>query len=453
MSTIQEDLFTGDNNTLSRYKFVSREIAVNEVIRGKMRDTKVVTIGILDKETDIVYPHPLSNFIKASYEYSGGSINTQSAPAQVVCRFLNFIFDRIQAEDEYFTDLRASGISGLHRIHGSKFITTLSLSGLQKKTVHQYEHYLTRFYVYLKDMRLISEKFETVEVEYTFNGKKFKGYKSIFRDPNLSTRLPSSQTIKRRPPKLKDFGDRSRELTEHFIGLARNIAPEIALGLCFQFYGGLRTGEVVNLTRAELEITYRESMCVQIKDNRVKLFSRLEDTKFENPKRLAYLNRDLAKQTILDNDLVWEVYDQHMKTLDILNRKGKLEIMSALFVDGNGFPMSGKVYERRFLKVKKAFLKSLIGQPEYEDISSAIWSTHIGRGVFTNTLMNMGLSVTQIAIARGDRNINSAMDYVDERLSAKQIQAAVNEFKKHPVEDLGTIPKDVTHRFRKGHER
>lgn len=453
MSTIQEDLLMSEHNTLSRYKFVSREIAVNEVIQGKMRDIKVVTIGILDKETDIVYPHPLSNFIKASYEYMGGKVNTQAGPAQVVCRFLNFILDKIQAGDEYFTDLRASGISGLNRIHGSKFLTSLSLSGLQKNTVHQYEQYLTRFYVYLKKMRLINERFEVEEVGSTFNGKKFKGFKSIFRDPNLPTRLPSPDTIKRRPPKLKDFGDRSRELTALFIGLARDIAPEIALGLCFQFYGGLRTGEVVNLTRAELEITYRESMVVQIKDNRIKLFSRLKDTKFENPKRLAYLNLNLAKQTILDNDLVWEIYDQHIKTLDILNRKGKLENVSALFVDGNGFPMSGKVYERRFLKVKKAFLKSLIGQPEYEDISSAIWSTHIGRGVFTNTLIKMGLSVTQIAIARGDRNINSALDYIDAVLSAKQIQAAVNEFKQHPVEELGTIPVEVTNKFRRGHVR
>ena len=453
MSTIQEDLFKSDNNTLSRYKFVSREIAVNEVIRGKMRDTKVVTIGVLDKETDIVYPHPLSNFIKTDYEYNGGSINTQSAPAQVVCRFLNFVFDRIQADDEYFTDLRTSGISGLHRIHGSKFITSMSLSGLQKNTVHNYELYLTRFYIYLKKMGLTNEKFEVEVIERNFRGKKSQMYKSIFGDPQLSTRFPSSQTIKKRPPKSKDFGDRRRELTAHFIGLARDIAPEIALGLCFQFYGGLRTGEVVNLTRAELEITYRESMCVQIKDNRNKLFSRLKDTKFENPKRLAYLNLNLAKQTVMDNDLVWDIYDQHMKTLDILNRKGKLEVPSALFVDGNGFPMSGKVYERRFSKVKKAFLKSLIGQPEYNDISSAIWSTHIGRGVFTNTLIEMGLSVTQLAIARGDRNINSAMDYIDAVLSAKQIKAAVNEFKKHPVEDLGVIPKDVTNRFRKGHLR
>lgn len=85
-----------------------------------------------------------------------------------------------------------------------------------------------------------------------------------------------------------------------------------------------------------------ESMEVQIKDNRNKFFSRLKDTKSENPKRLNYLQTDMVRQTILDNDLVWEVYRKHHKRLDYMIKSGKCKNHSALFLNGDGEPMSGK---------------------------------------------------------------------------------------------------------------
>ena len=88
-----------------------------------------------------------------------------------------------------------------------------------------------------------------------------------------------------------------------------------------------------------------------------------------------------------------------------------------MFINSDEKAMSGKVYERRFKRVKKSFMKALLTSNRYEDytlFNESYWSTHIGRGVFTNFLMDMGLSVTQIAIGRGDRSINSAMNYVED---------------------------------------
>ncbi|WP_394548148.1 site-specific integrase [Priestia aryabhattai] len=420
---------------ITKYKFVSREVKVNEIFKGEMRNLRVIIIGVLDKDSNIIYPHPLTNFIKSMYEYQGKSINSQIIPAQVVCKFLNFIIDKLKAEDVEFLSLIEEGINGLKRLHASRYITTLSLEGKDYRTVSHHEKYLNKFYIYLKEMNIIDEEFE-------YQLSKGKGNKipnSIFRHPSLSTRYPSKQTSEVRAAKLKDFGKNSANLTAHFINIARNVAPEISLGLCFQFYGGLRRGEVVNVTRSDLIIHYRESMEVQIKDNRRLLFPRLTNTNFENPKRLNYLDINLAKQTILDNDLVWDVYDEHLKTLDILIKKGKCTVNSALFIDKDGKPMSGKVYERRFKKVKKAFLDSLVEYNDFSILNKTIWNTHIGRGVFTNLLINMGLTVTQLAIARGDRNINSALKYIDETFTNIQIQEAIDEFKKYPIEQLGFI--------------
>jgi integrase len=235
---------------------------------------------------------------------------------------LNFCLKKIEEEHKEFVELKQTGLRGLNRIHASRFLTQLTLEGLQRTTVENYEGYISAFFVYLRRTNLIDEKFST-------EGKKNKKgevvSKSVLREPHLERRLPSRETSKKRQTKLKDFGEDRRALTRHFIELAMDKAPDIALGLCLQFYGGLRRGEVVNLDRGSLIVSNGDSMEVQITDNRKKLFSRLKDTKAENPKRLNHLNIEMARQTILDNDLVWEIYNNHMKWLNIRLKNGECQ--------------------------------------------------------------------------------------------------------------------------------
>ncbi|MGE7713234.1 site-specific integrase [Priestia megaterium] len=421
---------------LANYKFISREVTINKTVRDKMRNMTVIMIGVLDIQSEIVYPHPLTDFITTKYEFKGKSLNTQDAPAKTVCRFLNYCLQKIEEDNEDFVGLKEEGLKGLKRKHASIYITYSTLKGLQKETVTQYEKYLTAFYVYLKEMNLIDEDFPIHKKE---NSKGDVIHTSLFQDSSLKTEFPSRDTRKEKMAILKDFGDNRHELIAHFIRISMDIAPDIALGLCLQFYGGLRRGEVVNLDRGSLNINPGKSMEIQIRDNRKKFFSRLKDTKAENPKRLNYLNITLARQTILDNDLVWAVYDNHMKQLDNMLRVGKCKNVRALILDRDGNPMSGKVYDRRFKKVKKAFIDSLLGSEYYYLFTNTVWSTHIGRGVFTNLLISMDFTPTQLAIARGDRNINSALDYIDKTLTNEQIKKAVNELKKVPKEELGLI--------------
>ena len=329
-------------------RFIVREVTVYETIRGKMRDIKTIMIGAIDDDTGIIYPHYILNhFIQTKYEFMGKSLNTSDGPARKVCRFLNYCLDRIKQEDENYLKLAEKGLSGLERIHASRFITSLTLDGLQHSTVKDYERYLTNFYVYLKEMKLIDESFEIHQVipKKRNSNQPTRYYESIFQEPGIQPRLPSRQTTKKKPAKLKDFGSDKRILTNQFINIARDIESGIALGLCFQFYGGLRRGEAVNIGRGEIIVDYRQSMEVQIKDNRAKFFSRLKDTKAENPKRLNYLSTIMTRQTILDNDLVWAVYDEHMKRLEVLSKNKKIRNHQALFFDADGNPMSGKVYD------------------------------------------------------------------------------------------------------------
>jgi len=103
-----------------------------------------------------------------------------------------------------------------------------------------------------------------------------------------------------------------------FIEIAKKVTPLSAFAFCLMFFGGLRKGEVVNITRKDITIK-GESLSVQIKDNRRKLFGeQLHSFQTEFPKRLNYLGTDLANQTILDNDLLWEIYEEHELMLILL---------------------------------------------------------------------------------------------------------------------------------------
>src|SRR5699024_5371152 len=123
----------------------------------------------------------------------------------------------------------------------------------------------------------------------------------------------------------------------------------------------------------------------------------------------------------MDIPLVWEVYFDHINHLKTLKPNNK----KAMFLNKDGNAMSGKVYDRRFNKIKKRFLDELLKQGRYEDytlLEESHWSTHIGRGIYSNILFDMELTPTQIAIARGDTNINSSMDYVDEKTTINAIK-------------------------------
>lgn len=429
---------------LIKFKFVVKENEIEEFIDNKVVKKRVVNIGLYNKINNVTIPHPITDFIRRRYEYQGVSINTVKAPAHVLCRFLNYIIDRISAEDEDFIQLVHEGIGGLKLIHGSRYITYLTNTGLKRSTVFYYENYIKEFYLFLKEQSLLNED---IDFNY-YQDQKGNWLKySPFQSSSLGTKYPSRTHNNNKFMKLKDFGPNRNKLVIEFLEEAKDVAPEIAFALCLQFFGGLRRGEVVNITRADLDVKFRKSLSVQIRDNRSILFSHLKDTSAENPKRLNYLETHLAKQMILDSDLLWDYYEAHMKDLDIKLKTGFLKNPMVVFYDKNGMAMSGRVYEKRFKKVKRSFLSKLAKSAGREDdymfLKDSYWSTHIGRGIFTSFLLDMDLSILQIAIARGDTNIESALDYVDGKTTIHYIDGLQNELHNAPIEDFGSIDQTI----------
>ncbi|MEK5443614.1 site-specific integrase [Fredinandcohnia sp. FSL W7-1320] len=428
-------------NELTHFRFVVRESEIEEWKSNQLVKKRVVNIGIMDKRNGFIAPHPLTDFIRTKYEFKGMGISSQINVAREIVKFLNFIYEEIENGNGNFTPLKVSGLRGLRLIHASRYITYLTAKGLKRNTVLTAEGYLTRFYHFLQQQELLEED---IMLDHQVNKMGSLVLLSPFTHPSLETRYPS-----RHEPiinKLKDFGKNRYQLVVEFIQEAREISPEIALGICFQFYGGLRRGEVVNLTLGSLKpqgLYGLNSLVLDVDNHQDLLFSHLKDTKKEQVKKIR-------KQTVLPNNLLTVVYKDHM---EILHRK-KLKNQSILFYNSDGQAMSGYSYEQKFNKVKESFLSKLLSTPgrysDYKLLSETSWSTHIGRGIFTNFLFDMGLTVTQIAIARGDSNIESALAYVDKKITIKNIQEMINQFNNTSPDDFGKInPQSINTHWNK----
>jgi len=157
-------------------------------------------------------------------------------------------------------------------------------------------------------------------------------------------------------------------------------SPDIVLGICFQFFGGLRRSEVVNLTRQNIK-EQGNGLILEIRDNQKLLFPNIKNTshiQVKNPRN----------QSLLMNNLMLNIYKEHLEKLEILEMKGICNNPYYLFVSKRTrLPITGKQYHSKFMKVKKAFLKALSMEENINDytlLAENSWSTHIGRGVFTN---------------------------------------------------------------------
>ena len=424
----------------SEIKYVVREVATKKRYRGQFVDVRSIIIGIEDINKGIIYPSPLTNFIMTNYENMGNSLSAQSNPASEVCKFLNYVWERVQSEDPDFRDLKGQGIYGLKLIHGSRYITYKTREGLQHKSVKRIERYLTHFYVFLEEEKIIGEFDKKKKVNHIGKGEYFL---SPFRKTPLQTEYPSKQLNSNEDAEmdaLKDFGKNRILILTELIMTARAVCPEIALGLCFQFFGGLRRSEDINLTKSSLEISGNngsDMFILKVRDNQNKLFSKLKNTRNEQVKRPR-------NQTLLLCDLLSDVYEEHMdmlkqqekKFIEKQTRKPASERKNwnpaGLFMSSRtGQPISGENYAEKFKAVKKAFLKKLREKRRFDDyeLLNTKWATHIGRGVFTNFLMSLGMNVTQVAIARGDRNLDSALAYFEERNLIENMQNALQEIR------------------------
>lgn len=393
-------------------------------MNGQILKEIYIGIGCLCESSGITYPSPLSLFVKHVYGRFGQGLNTQRVVASEIVKFLNFCKNNL--EEEEFQILKEKGISGLDLIHGAKYITYQTLRSKQGEIesdyVYRMERFLIKFYKWLLNRNIITMD------EFISDSNI-----SPFNDIELGTLYPKK--LESISSKLVDFGEDRIKLVHNFLLIAEEICPDVALGFAFQFFGGLRRSEVVNLVKdsfsmpgfGENFVNNNSSIILKVRDNQDKLFLHLDTLVTEQVKK----PRD---QMVLPFNILKRLIEKHKNELKILEQTGKIINKDALFIDKKtGLAINGQQYNRRFNKVKMAFLKFLSDNNyrDFDYLNDNPWSTHIGRGVFTNIMLDQTEDVIATVIARGDKTLDTVLDYIDRRKALKYTQSIVKDFKEN----------------------
>ena len=126
----------------------------------------------------------------------------------------------------------------------------------------------------------------------------------------------------------------------------------------FSIFGGLRTGEVVNLTKEAIESPYfwdntnlgENKFILKIRERHKELFQNKTNLQHEGVKRPR-------NQALLTNPLLSQVYKEHKQYLERLNNQKHKTQMHCSLPKEQAKPCRGKLIQSYSTKLKRIFTK------------------------------------------------------------------------------------------------
>lgn len=343
-----------------------------------------VYIGLKDQNRQNILISPVTAALKV---WKTQKISTQFLYAKRVVCFLNYVYFEKRLIKR-FEDINIDCVAD--------FINSLTNEGQTRFYVSEYKRILTTFFHY------IVCHYDNVCLIYRDSFVVQKN--AILAWPELNSRilLPSVSAGSER--KRNKISNLDFILVLRFIELAMYEAPNCALGFYFLFFGGLRASEVCHLTDADIprRVANKAYFSVNISDKIVN-----EDSKYADITQNKRNRRQIVLYIKELYDTLYADWKKNYKTGPIVQNRF-----------GNGMTARGFTYI--FEKVKKNLLQRLSESEDDEDKKLAItlsaysWSTHIGRGVFSNMIANHSDNPYLIPVARGDKSFDSALPYLAE---------------------------------------
>lgn len=391
--------------------------------------TKSMTVIYQQYTTDdgieIRIPSRLSSLM---YKWENQSISNSRNFADIICPFINFVYQQtIDGEDEKFDALKEKGLMGLTYYHAQQYLIYKIGQGINRSTATAYTSAILDFYTNLLDIGILDKKL--VKRPKTRRLKKGKRKGQEMRIENPFKKYPYEVPYPTKTnTKLNKLINLDEDVWLLFLRVAETYAPDIVLGIALQMFGGLRRGEVVNLTLEDIKPVGENphELRVDIYNRTTDLFNGRKDAELvkSQPKKPR------ANQVIVNfNGELIKYYNNHLdfRTNRLATTKSTTD---ALFVDKYGRPMSGLRYEQRWNKVKREFLKALENTKysESKEYTKKVWGCHLGRGIFTNLCLVYGLAsnADQLRNLRGDESSDSSKPYIDEFFKSGLVVKALN---------------------------
>ncbi|MGM0715008.1 site-specific integrase [Brevibacillus parabrevis] len=389
--------------------FVERAVSKNKI------DNKHPLIMLVNKRTGLSVVHPLTAFVFSRWKYQ--KYNTQRLQAIHLIQFLNHVLISHRHEYKLFS------LADLNFEHGNKFLNYQLATGLTRKSVKNIERTLVRFYEFLAKKECTKH--------FTIN--------DLTEAPLYST--PSrSFTISPFHPEYSFSDSDSQRAIQHelklkylfpFLRTAIRVARPVAFGIYLSIFGGLRAGEIVNIRHRDVTPYNDEWGSGGLKIN---LASRALRTNIKDSSGTSQVKKPRKQFVFNVKDALPILYEEHMKYLSKYYGDKTPPISHALFINRDGKPLTGKSLRYYFGVVKEAFLRELESSDNPDDVVEALnlrttkWSFHIGRGIFTNLIGKLAKNPYELALARGDMSIFSALTYMaDTDDMKKEIERLIND--------------------------
>jgi len=392
-------------------RFIHKSVLVGRKGQERYR----VMIMLENKNTGIKIPHPLTEFF-SNYNYLEHSSVVQKA--NYVVPFLNYIFFNHNHDQSY----KLKSLSDITFEHGVDFLNDFSKGNIgrsipNKSTVKTAERVLTLFYEFLLEKNILNNS-ETMLLYTAEFYHQDKGVIKYTKSPFKGVCYPRNK----RSNKLSSI---PIELVLAFINIAIIETPDIALGIYFQLFGGLRMSEVINLSKNCIELIGPNGVYGMNLDLRKRYFRK--DIVNHNGK--WGVKKPRLQFVMPIGEMLPKLYNSHLETNHKINNH------EALFINRNNKSMSGDSYYDKFSRLKKKFINALVKSENPHLKSYAIvllskkWSTHIGRGTFSKLVADYSKNPTELAVMRGDTGYESALPYIQGSFGVqKAIEKVMSNF-------------------------
>ena len=314
--------------TIDRKKYVFR----NRPVKIMAENILFPCICLYHQETDTLVATPgYERWYLQLSRISARRSPTLKKKSFNICSFLNFLLwhTTCDALNEVTIDILRAFLTDFKETADGELRDP---SSWQRGIIDVYE-FLENFQkcnIQLKFAYSVDDLFTTTTVRNIGSGRK-----AVIRETN--------KFFVKQPKKMKK---KNRYLLEGYLDLlifeARKYDPMIALGIACQAYGGLREGEIVNLTRSSLQMI--DTGFGHIGAIKINLMDEADFAKeYQGKCEFGYIKKYRMQQIYPDFiQQIVELYDEHDSLLGL--KQASSHPKAPLFINSQGNPMTVDSY-------------------------------------------------------------------------------------------------------------